>query len=100
MNTPMTEFEAKNLLELEGRRFRARAVLSRRESIRMTSLVSAIATGAAVYFMADFAAPLAVKGLIAVAFVSGVVSQIESWQLQRRLDAAIELLRQAENVRG
>lgn len=100
MKPPLTEFEAQNLLASESRRSRAKALLARRASITATSLVSSVATGIALFCMGDFAAPLSVKVLITVSFVSAVVSQVESWQLQRRLDAAIELLLQADSGRG
>lgn len=100
MTTPITEFEARNLLEKEGRRFRAKALLERRSSIARTSLVSAIATGIALYCMGDFAAPLSVKVLITVTFSSVVASQFDNWHTQRRLEAAIELLRQTDSGRG
>ncbi|GAB2854561.1 hypothetical protein GCM10027277_23860 [Pseudoduganella ginsengisoli] len=100
MKTPITEFETQNLLEQGSRRANAKAVLAKSAASRTSLLASAIATGVAVYFMGDFAAPLAVKVLISVGFASAILSQIECWHLQRRLDAAIELLRQAESRRG
>lgn len=100
MKTQITELEARKLLEKEGRRSRAKALLDRRASISMTALVPSIATGIALYCMGDFAAPLSVKVLITVSFASAIVSQVESWQSQRRLEAAIELLRQADSGRG
>jgi hypothetical protein len=100
MNTQIIELEARQLLEKEGRRSRAKALLDRRASITMTTLVSSIATGIALFCMADFTAPLAVKVMITLSFSSAIVSQVESWQSRRRLEAAIELLRQADSGRG
>jgi len=100
MNTQIIELEARQLLEKEGRRSRAKALLDRRASITMTTLVSSIATGIALFCMGDFAAPLSVKVLITVSFSSAIVSQVESWQSRRRLEATIELLRQADSGRG
>ena len=100
MKPPITEYEAHHLLQREGRRARARAVLAKRSASTTAGLVSAVVTGICLYAMGDFAAPLSVKVLITVAVTGAIVSQVECWQLQRRLDAAIELLRQADGGHG
>ncbi|MBY0242935.1 MAG: hypothetical protein K2X55_26865 [Burkholderiaceae bacterium] len=100
MNSPITDMEAKVLLDNVARKSKARAVLASRPSYAMRSLVSSIAIGVGVYAMADFVAPMAVKILIIIGFFGGIFGQIEALMLQRRLEAAIELLRQSDTERA
>lgn len=96
MNPTITEPEARILLDKVARTSKARAILATRPSYAMRALISSLVTGAGVFALADFSAPLSVKVLIIIGFVFGVVGQIDSWILQRRLEAAIELLHQKE----
>lgn len=97
----MIDIEAKNLLDKVARKSKAKMVLASASSVPMlaSTLVSSLAATVVVYVMADFTAPIPVKILIGFCFVSGVLSQMETWRLQRRLDAAIELLHQSEDAR-
>lgn len=95
----MIDIEAKNLLDKVARKSKAKMVLASASSVPMLALASSLAATVVVYVMADFTAPIPVKILIGFCFVSGVLSQMETWRLQRRLDAAIELLHQSEDAR-
>jgi hypothetical protein len=100
MNSPMTQIEVKDILDKVARKSKARRVLTSGHSYSVLSLLASVATGISVYFMADSTVSIAVQILISVGVVGGVLSQIDSWRLQRRLDAAIELLLQIEDERG
>ncbi len=96
----MTEIEAKDLLDKVTRKSKARRVLASGHSLSILTLVSSSAAGVAVYVMADSTVSMAVKILISFGFVCGILGQIDSWRLQRRLDAAIELILQIEDERS
>jgi len=96
MNPTITEPEARALLDKVARASKARAILATRPSYAIRSLISSLVTGAGIFAIADFSAPLSVKILIIIGFVFGVIGQIDAWILQRRLEAAVELLQQRE----
>ena len=100
MNSPIIEMEAKLILEKATRKAKASKILASGSSRSALMLASSIAVAVASYAMFDFTATWAVKMLICISFVFGIFSQIDTWRLQRRLDAAIELLQQSEEERG
>jgi hypothetical protein len=100
MNSPMTKMEAQDLLDKVARKSKAKEILASGSSYTILPWVSMIAVITATFALSDFIAPMPVKILISMSFGFSILSQFDTWRLQRRLDAAIELLQQAEDARG
>lgn len=96
MSSKIPEIDTKTILKSATRVAQARAVLASRPYNAMQALIASVATAFAVYAMSDFAAPMVVKILISCGFVGSMLSQIDAWFLQRRLDAVVDLLSQIE----
>jgi hypothetical protein len=96
MHSTISEAEAKNTLKNIARIVQARAVLAERPGNAMYTVVASLAAAVAVYAMSDFAAPMSVKVIISGAFVGALLSQIDAWFLQRRLEAVLVLLSEIE----
>jgi hypothetical protein len=100
MNSPMTKMETQDLLDKMARKSKAKNILASGSSYSIRPWISPIAVVFLTYAMSDFTVPLVVKIIISIGFVCGTLGQIDTWRLQRRLDAAIELLQQGEDERG
>lgn len=100
MNSHLIALETKDLLDKVARKSKAKRILASGNSYMFKSLIPPILAGMTGYALADSTLPMTVKILIIIGFVFGIYSQIDSWRLQRRLDAAIELLLQIEEDRN
>ncbi len=99
MEAPIMDFEATALLAAIKRRERAKAVLASRPS-RLWMYIAIVASQFCIsFFLSDWVAPLGVKAMVCVGFIGTVMFCFDYWQTQRRLEAAIELIRWSDDGR-
>jgi hypothetical protein len=100
LNIPLHEVEARQLLESEARRINARRILAIRQPRLIYPLVALGTPALGLFLMDAFVAPPPVKTMITFGVTGTLMWLIDSWFTHRRLDAAIELLLQSEDLSG
>ena len=100
MLTPMQEHIASSVLSKEKNKARAKAILNRPTSAVPTVLVTMSIAGIGGFLQSveKFEAPMWVSVLLIVSASVAAANMMESWTIRRRLDAAIVLLEQQQDV--
>ena len=96
MNTSMPQLEAEYLLNKANRRASALQTLRKKDMHWFARLLIGTAASLPMLFIAGLDVPGPFKLLVSAGFFAGASALIAQWSIRSRLDAAAELLLDAE----